>query len=63
MTVRLFSHLRRERGMALDEVVEHLSYSLAVRLHLAGAADLVPKRGRNPDDPHAVTVPRLQNST
>ena len=55
--------LRRERGMAVDEVVEHLADRVALGLDLARAADLVAQRGRDPDDAHAFTVPPAQNST
>ena len=56
--------LRPERGMALDEVVDHLADALAARLDLACAADLVPQRGRDADGDHvACTAGAEQNST
>src|SRR6188472_2680699 len=41
-----------ERGMTLDEDLEHVAHGLAAGLDLSRAADLAAQRRGNPDDGH-----------
>src|SRR5262245_33346235 len=55
--------LRRERRIAVDEVVDDLAHRVPARLELALTADLGAQRGRDANGRHQIWRGALQNST
>ena len=59
----VLQELRRERRVALDEVVDHLGDGRALGLELACASDLGAQRRWDADGGHQRCTGALQNST